>query len=157
MKTLIMGSFDPITLGHQYLIDQALARFENLTVCVMVNENKQTVFSLEQRLTMLNLIADNRFKTDCHNGWCYEYCQNNGIDLIIRGFRNSTDYAYETEMAVFNKSKCGVNTELIFTDYTIGAISSSDVKRRIDKGQAIDGYLDARIIAYIKKLSYKNR
>lgn len=157
MKALIMGSFDPITLGHQYLINQALARVEDLTVCVMVNENKRAAFSLEQRLAMLNLISCNNFKIDCYSGWCYEYCLNNDIELIIRGFRNSADYAYETEMAVFNKSKCGVNTELIYTDGTIATISSSDVKKRIESGQATDDYLDARIVAYIKKLSSENR
>lgn len=152
MKVLIMGSFDPITLGHQYIIEQTLGRYRDLTVCVMINEEKEPLFTPKQRTEMLRLIAEGKFEADYYNGWCYQYCIDNGIELIVRGFRNADDYAYETEMAVFNKKHCGVDTELIYTGSHVDAISSSEVKQRIINGLPINEYVDGKVCVYIKSL-----
>lgn len=155
MKVLIMGSFDPITIGHQFIIEQTLSRYQDLTVCVMVNEEKNPLFTPKQRVDMIHLIADGKFKVDYYDGWCYQYCIDNGIELIVRGFRNADDYAYETEMAVFNKRHCGVDTKLIYAGSHVDAISSSEVKQRIINGLPVDEYVDGIVSDYIYKLLKK--
>lgn len=125
-KALVMGSFDPITLGHVYLINQALALVEDVCVCVMINDAKLPRFTIEQRVDMINIaMSGSGITVDSYAGMCYEYCKEHGIDIIIRGYRNDDDLAYEREMAAYNKTHCGVETMLIMADEMHRELSSS--------------------------------
>lgn len=112
MKTAIYpGSFDPITLGHLNMIKRASKVFDRVIVCVMVNTEKNTMFTLEERLRQVRLVTQ-RFpnvETDCSDMLAAEYARSVGANVIVRGLRAVSDYEKECQMALVNKK---LNPEL---------------------------------------------
>ena len=105
MKALVCGSFDPITNGHVDLIKRTASLFDEVTVGIFVNSSKKYLFSEETRCSLAaESLADikNVSVKICH-GLVATYCKENGIDVIVKGVRNSKDYEYELEMAQANK------------------------------------------------------
>lgn len=150
MKVLVTGSFDPVTLGHMDIIERARALGGELLVCVMVNQDKHCLYTLDKRVAMLRLVLASDIVVDKYVGWCYDYCADNGIDLIVRGYRSERDLAYEEEMAAFNEQHCGVKTKLLKTNEKYLNVSSSVVKQRLASGEGLDKLLDKRIIEYLR-------
>lgn len=151
MKVLVSGSFDPPTLGHIALIKEAVKSYSEVVVCVMVNEEKTALFTLDERKTMLELCLNGTATVDAYSGMCYEYCLTNGIDAIVRGFRNADDYAYETEMAKFNKTMCGVDTLLLQLD-GLEYVTATKAREAIKKGTDLSYCVPRAIIDYIDGL-----
>lgn len=154
MKALVSGSFDPPTLGHIALIREAQKAYDEVVVCVMVNEEKTALFTLEERKAMLKLCLDDTIHVDAYSGMCYEYCMTNGIDAIVRGFRNADDYAYETEMAKFNKKMGGVDTVLLQLD-GLEYVTATKAREMIKNGGDTSKCLPHAIIKFIKDLTTK--
>lgn len=152
MKVLVSGSFDPPTLGHIALINEAQKKYDEVVVCVMVNEEKTALFSLDERKAMLKLCLDDAIYVDVYSGMCYEYCMTNGIDAIVRGFRNADDYAYETEMAKFNKKMGGVDTVLLQLD-GLEYVTATKAREIIKNGGDTSECLPRSVIDYIKELN----
>lgn len=154
MKALVNGSFDPPTLGHIALIREAQKAYDEVVVCVMVNEEKTALFTLEERKAMLKLCLDDAIYVDAYSGMCYKYCMTNGIDAIVRGFRNADDYAYETEMAKFNKKMGGVDTVLLQLD-GLEYVTATKAREMIKNGEDTSECLPHAIIKFIKDLTTK--
>lgn len=154
MKVLVSGSFDPPTLGHIALINEAQKKYDEVVVCVMVNEEKTALFTLDERKAMLKLCLDDAIYVDAYSGMCYEYCMTNGIDAIVRGFRNADDYAYETEMAKFNKKMGGVDTVLLQLD-GLEYVTATKAREIIKNGGDASECLPHAIIKFIKDLTTK--
>lgn len=158
MKVLVNGSFDPPTLGHIALINAAIKSYGEVVVCVMVNEQKTALFTLDERKTMLELCLGGTASVDAYRGMAYEYCLANGIDAIVRGFRNADDYAYETEMAKFNKNMCGVDTLLLQLDgfeYVTATKAREGIKNGTDLSYCVPHAIIDHI-ASLKEISSKN-
>lgn len=151
MKVLVNGSFDPPTLGHIALINEAIKSYGEVVVCVMVNEQKTALFTLDERKTMLELCLGGTASVDAYSGMAYEYCLDNGIDAIVRGFRNADDYAYETEMAKFNKKMCGVDTLLLQLD-GLEYVTATKAREAIKNGTDLSHCVPREIINYITSL-----
>lgn len=157
MKVLVSGSFDPPTLGHIALINEAIRVYGEVVVCVMVNEQKTALFTLNERKTMLELCLGGAAKVDVYSGMAYEYCLTNGIEAIVRGFRNADDYAYETEMAMFNKKMCGIDTLLLQLD-GLEYVTATKAREAIKDGADISYCVPRAVIDYIAMLNdAKNR
>lgn len=159
MKVLVNGSFDPPTLGHIALINEAIKLYGEVVVCVMVNEQKTALFTLDERKRMLELCLGGTASVDAYSGMACEYCLANGIDAIVRGFRNADDYAYETEMAKFNKKMCGVDTLLLQLD-GLEYVTATKAREGIKDGADISNCVPHTIIDYIaslKEISSKNQ
>lgn len=156
MKALVSGSFDPPTLGHIALIKEAQNVCDELIVCVMVNEEKTALFTLDERKTMLKLCLDEAVYVDAYSGMCYEYCITNGIDRIVRGFRNSDDYDYETEMAKFNKKMGGIDTILLQID-GLEYVTATRAREVIKSGGDTSDCLPRAVINFINDLNTKKQ
>lgn len=156
MKALVSGSFDPPTLGHIALINEAQKVCDELIVCVMVNEEKTALFTLDERKTMLKLCLSETVHVDTYSGLCYEYCITNGIDRIVRGFRNSDDYAYETEMAKFNKKMSGVDTILLHIN-GLEYVTATKAREVIKSGGDTSDCLPRAVIDFINDLNTKKQ
>lgn len=130
MTAVIPGSFDPVTTGHRNLVERAAGIFESVVVLVCVNFDKEYIFTHEQRLN----IARDAFcdlpnvRVEMHEGWLYEYLNANKPCVLVKGIRNSEDYAYEKRMAEFNFEKCGVET--LYLDAVTTEIDTSSTKVR---------------------------
>lgn len=140
-KCAVTGSFDPFTLGHKYVVKKALERFDYVYVVILNNENKVTRYSVDKRLRMAELSLTDykkRIKVEYYGGMTVDYCKNNGIETIYRGYRNPEDFEYEKNMARYNKENGDVDTVLVQAETSI---SSTDAKRIFDEGGNMEDYV----------------
>ena len=118
-KAIFTGSFDPPTLGHLDIIERASALFDTLTVGVIANPNKKSLFSVEDRVLMLKESVKGLGNVDvCHfEGLLAGFTSEGGYDVIVRGLRNSLDFDYEAPMERINgllSEKLGKRAETVF-------------------------------------------
>ena len=99
------GSFDPITNGHLDLIERSSRIFEGLTVALLINPEKQPLFSLEERLEMARGLTRGlaNVSVDAFTGLLVDYATQRGAKVIVRGVRAFSDYEYEFQMALMNR------------------------------------------------------
>jgi len=133
MRTAVYaGSFDPITLGHLWMVESACALFDELIVAVGVNPEKKYLFSLEDRLAMLRestAHCRNVRIASYENMFLVHYARQVGASFILRGIRNEQDYAYERGMRYVNAELDGnVRTIFMVPPRELVEVSSSFVK-----------------------------
>jgi len=99
------GSFDPITNGHVDIIRRGAEVFDRLIVLVAVNSEKKTLFSLEERIDLIQQVfADHpKVEVDRFEGLLVDYLRARGIRVVIRGLRAVSDFEYEFQMALMNR------------------------------------------------------
>src|SRR5262245_47874625 len=102
---IVPGSFDPVTNGHVDIIERAAKIFGRVTVAVVVNSAKQPMFSLEERVEMLqDVCADlSNVSIGSFEGLLVEYAQQQGARIIVKGLRAVSDFEYELQMALMNR------------------------------------------------------
>ena len=99
------GSYDPLTNGHIDIIERGLKIFDQITVAVLKNPAKTYLFTLEERLEILNKTfeANDRIKVDCFQGLLVDYLKNTGRNTVVRGLRAISDFDIEFQMALLNR------------------------------------------------------
>jgi pantetheine-phosphate adenylyltransferase len=99
------GSFDPPTRGHTDLISRSLALADQVIVAIATNPNKQPLFSVEERLTMLRAAMGNeaRIRYESFEGLLADFARKVGAHMIVRGLRAVSDFEYEFQMALMNR------------------------------------------------------
>jgi pantetheine-phosphate adenylyltransferase len=99
------GSFDPPTNGHLDLIRRASRLFSHVVVAALRNEGKAPLFTVEERLAMLQEAAADleNVSFDSFDGLLVDYARRRGSKLILRGIRAISDYEYELQMALMNQ------------------------------------------------------
>ena len=104
-RALYPGSFDPVTFGHIDLIDRARQIFDHVYVAVAVNNEKNPLFSVEERLKLLKQAVGNKkgVVVDTFDGLMVDYARSKKIGIIIRGLRATSDFDYEFQMALTNR------------------------------------------------------
>jgi pantetheine-phosphate adenylyltransferase len=108
MKTSIAiypGSFDPVTNGHLDLIERGEKMFDLLIVGVLLNADKQPLFSVSERVEMLREVTKQwpDVEVDVFDGLLVDYARKRGAGVILRGIRAVSDYEYELQMALMNR------------------------------------------------------
>lgn len=126
------GTFDPLTVGHMWMIEQGSLLFDELIVAVGVNPEKRCLFTLEQRLEMLRQstvhVAGVRV-TSFTNQFLMVYAESVGARFVLRGIRTESDYEYERVMRNINGDLHGaVTTVFLMPPRGIAEVSSSMVK-----------------------------
>lgn len=136
------GSFDPMTLGHLDIFHRAAEIFDEITVLVTGNPNKQSgLFSVHERVELIREVIDRpNIRVDFWSGLLVDYTSDNNIDAIVKGLRSSLDYEYELPMAQMNKRLSGIDTVMLLTDEKYGYISSSLCKEVAKYGGDISGF-----------------
>ena len=99
------GSFDPPTRGHTDLISRSLALADQVIVAIATNPNKQPLFSVEERLTMLRAATGNeaRVRYESFEGLLADFARKVGAHMLVRGLRAVSDFEYEFQMALMNR------------------------------------------------------
>ncbi len=133
MKTAVYpGSFDPVTYGHLDIIRRSAEIFDELTVSILDNKMKTPLFSVEERVRMLEEATKeySNIKIDSFSGLLVDYAGRNHIHVAIRGLRAITDFEYELQIAQTNKLLSGGKLETMFltTSLEYAYLSSSTVK-----------------------------
>lgn len=135
-KVIFPGSFDPITKGHISLISRAQSLFDHIIVVVIENKNKQPMFNLDQRVTLVRLALAEAGLKDVsvmtHDGLIVDFCQQQEVYFLLRGLRNSTDLAYEHNMSIHNNIlEPKIETVCLLTYQNYFHISSSAARELI--------------------------
>ncbi len=109
------GSFDPTTNGHLDLIGRSSHIFEHLIVALLVNAEKQPLFTIHERLEMLRVATEGmaNVSVDTFSGLLVEYAMHKQAQVIVRGVRAFSDYEYELQMALMNR-KLEPRVETVF-------------------------------------------
>ena len=146
------GSFDPITLGHLDIVRRAAGIFDKLIICVMVNAEKNPMFTLDERLAMVQkaTVQYENVEADTANMLLAEYARQKGANVIVKGLRVISDYERECQMALMNK-KINPALDTLFLPATEQHtyLSSSLVKELAKYGADLDGFVPQQIIADI--------
>ncbi len=143
------GSFDPITNGHLDIINRGLEVFDTLIVAVARNSEKNALFSIEDRVTMIReTLGDNpRLRVDSFHGLLIDYVARQEARVILRGLRAVSDFEYEFQIAQMNHSiNEDIETLFMMTAVPYGYLSSSIVKEMA----ALDGPIDPYVPPAVK-------
>ena len=150
-RAIIPGRFDPITLGHLDIIERSSRIFDEITVCVLVNPDKKTLFSIKERekliIKSISTIENcGKIVVDSHTGLLIDYMNQKNINIIIKGLRALSDYEYEIQMAFLNnKMAPNIETFFLMTTENLSYISSSSIKQIVKFGGKISGLVPSNI------------
>ena len=124
------GSFDPITLGHLDIFERAAAQFDEVVVAVLVNPNKLGMFTLDERIALIEECTTHlpHLRAESGQGLVVDFAKARGLTAIVKGLRSGTDFEYELQMAQMNRHVAGVDTFFVATTPQYSFVSSSLAK-----------------------------
>ena len=130
-KAIYPGSFDPLTLGHLDIIERSARIVDELVVGVLNNSAKNSLFSLDERVSMIKEMTDSmpNVTVTSFNGLLVDYMRKIDATIIVRGLRAVTDFEYELQMSQTNQ-KLDPNIETMFltTSIEYSYLSSTTVR-----------------------------
>jgi pantetheine-phosphate adenylyltransferase len=129
-KAIFPGSFDPITLGHQDIINRALPLFDEIVIAIGINADKKYMFSLEERKRFIEETFQNEPKISVitYEGLTIDLCHKINANFILRGLRNPADFEFEKAIAHTNRRLSKIETVFLLTAAKTSYISSSIVR-----------------------------
>ncbi len=125
------GSFDPITRGHEDVINRAAALFDKIIVSIGKNREKKHYFTIEKRIGFLKQVFDGnpKIEVDIYEGLTVDYCRKVGAQYILRGLRTSADFEFERSIGQVNKKLYPeIETVFFLTHPEYTALNSSVVR-----------------------------
>ena len=124
------GSFDPITKGHEDLIQRSLGFVDRIVVAVAVNVAKQPLFSFEERVALIReCVPDKRVEVQSFDGLLVDFAKRVGATVIVRGLRAVSDFEYEFQMALMNRNLVPhIETVFLVPAFDLTYLSSSLVR-----------------------------
>ncbi|GAA3951109.1 pantetheine-phosphate adenylyltransferase [Actinomadura viridis] len=142
-RVVCPGSFDPVTNGHLDIISRASRLFDEVVVAVLINKTKKGLFSIEERMEMLEEVTKEygNVKIDKWHGLLVDFCRQNDIPAIVKGLRAVSDYEYELQMAQMNHRMAGVETMFMSTNPLYSYLSSSLMKEIVKYGGDVSGLI----------------
>jgi pantetheine-phosphate adenylyltransferase len=152
-RAIYPGSFDPVTNGHLDVIDRARKLFDEVIVAVAHNDQKQPLFTLEERLEFLRGTIGKLEKVEIAplDGLLVDFAVARQATAVIRGLRAVSDFEFEFQMALMNR-KLEATVETIFLmpkeEYTY--LSSRIVKEIARLGGDVEEFLPAQVAAALR-------
>jgi len=131
IHAVLPGSFDPITYGHLDIIRRSAKIFDMVTVAVLINPSKNPLFSVEERVELINQVTTDlpNVNVDSFTGLLIDYLHKSGASTIVKGLRAVSDFEYELQMASINrKLDERIETFFMMTNNQYSYLSSSIVK-----------------------------
>lgn len=125
------GSFDPVTLGHMDIIKRASSLFDQLIIAVLNNRAKTPLFSVEERVKMLEEVTKDlpNVEVKSFGGMTVDFARECGANALVRGLRAITDFEYELQIAQLNRvMDPDIDTVFLTTNLKYAYLSSSSVK-----------------------------
>lgn len=154
-RAVYPGSFDPMTFGHLDIITRASEIFDILIVSVLDNNQKTPLFSVEERVKILEEATKHlpNVKVDSFSGLLVNYAAKNNLHVAVRGLRAITDFEYELQMAQANRklSDGKLDTVFLTTSLEYAYLSSSSVKEIA----SFDGDVSHAVPEFVAEQMYK--
>jgi pantetheine-phosphate adenylyltransferase len=119
-----------VTNGHLDIIGRSAGIFDDVIVAVLVNESKQGLFTIDERLDMLREVTKpyENVRVESFRGLTVDFCRAHDARVIVRGIRAVSDFDFELQMAQMNIGLAGVETLFMPTSPEASFLSSSLVK-----------------------------
>jgi pantetheine-phosphate adenylyltransferase len=130
-----------VTLGHLDIVERASAIYDEVTVAVLVNKKKSSLFTVDERMDLLRQVTEayGNVRVDSFHGLLVDYCRTKQIPVIVKGLRAISDFDYELQMAQMNHGLAGVETLFMTTNPLYSFLSSSLVKEVATYGGDVSG------------------
>ena len=136
------GSFDPITRGHEDLVNRSLGFVDRLIIAVAVSAGKSPIFSVEERVQLIKsaVPADSRIEVKSFDGLLVHFVKSMNANLLIRGLRAVSDFEYEYQMALMNRHLApSIETVFMVPSLDTTYISASMVREVARFGGDVSG------------------
>ncbi len=154
MKAIYPGSFDPVTLGHLDIIKRSAGIFDELIVGILVNNSKQPMFTMEERLMMLEESVKDipNVKVKTFTGMTIDFAKDNGAKVIVRGLRVISDYETEMQIAQVNRSiDPTIETMFLATGLEYSFLSSTIAKEVAYYDAGVEKLVPPIVVSKIKE------
>ncbi len=142
------GSFDPITRGHESVVQRAAKLFDKIIIAVGTNANKAGFFPLEKRLEWIKTTFKHLDNIEVQNyeGLTTDFCEEVGAQFLLRGIRTGADFEYERSIAQMNKAMMqNIETVFILTTPELTPISSTILRDIYKHGGDIKPFIPKAI------------
>ncbi|BBZ05125.1 phosphopantetheine adenylyltransferase [Mycolicibacterium chitae] len=141
------GSFDPVTLGHLDVFERAAVQFDEVIIAVLVNPNKKGMFTLEERIALIEESCRHlpNVRVESGRGLVVDFAKERGLTAIVKGLRTGTDFEYELQMAQMNRHVAGIDTFFVATAPSYSFVSSSLAKEVASLGGDVSALLPAAV------------
>ncbi len=144
---VIVGSFNPFTVGHDSVVTRVLPLFDRLVIGVVGDQvHKPDMPSAEERIKAIaDLYADEpRIEVKPYYGLAVDFAKAEGAQFIVKGVRNVKDFEYERDQADINRQLSGIETILLYAEPQLSAISSTMVRELQHFGVDVSEFLPKR-------------
>lgn len=148
-RAIYPGSFDPVTFGHIDMIERSAKIVDELVVAILVNSAKNPLFSVEERVSMLEEITGHvqNIRIMSFNGLLIDFAQEVDASIIVRGLRAVTDFEYELQIAQTNRIvNDRIDTVFLTTSLEYAYLSSTIVKEVASYGGDISHFVPEQLI-----------
>ena len=150
-KAVYTGSFDPVTLGHLDIIERSARLYSSLVVGVGVNSAKQSLFSTDERIELLQRVTRHlpHVSIERFDGLAVDFVRNQKARVMVRGVRPLTDIAAEFTMMMANRQlDTEIETVFLMADEVYAHVSSTLIKQIavLGHGRSLDRFVPSEII-----------
>ncbi|MBQ2395123.1 MAG: pantetheine-phosphate adenylyltransferase [Alistipes sp.] len=138
------GSFDPFTLGHAAVVEEALRLFDKVVIGVGDNISKRGLLDVEQRVALIRDIyaANPRVEVRSYSSLTGDFAEECGARAIVRGVRTTSDFEYEQNLAAVNRHLYpSLSTVILSTPAELSHISSSAVRELLSFGRDVSEFM----------------
>ncbi len=153
VKALYPGTFDPPTNGHVDLIQRGAKIFDSLIVAILVNPVKNPLFTVEERVEMLEEVASplGNVSVATFNGLMVDFARQQGATAVLRGIRAISDYEHEFQMALMNR-RLAPEIETVFLQPAgrYSFVSSRMVKEVFSFGGDVTGLVPPNVLKRLR-------
>ena len=159
MNAMYPGTFDPLTLGHEEIINRAAKLFDNLLVAVAVNSSKPTMFNIQDRLRLVEIVSSRypNVNFGSYEGLTIDFANTHNTNVIVRGVRNSSDFNYESQIAQMNNTMNNESESIFFiASDPFKSVTSSLVREVINLNGDYSKFVSQEVANFLNKIKAKS-
>ncbi len=148
------GTFDPLTSGHISIVRRALSMFDKIIIAVARETNKNTLFTLEERVNLVKASFPNQEKiiVEPFDGLLVNFAVAKNACALVRGLRAVSDFEYELQLALMNRKLCQeIETVFLMSSFQWMYISSTIVKSAASLGGNVHGLVSEPVLQAFRK------
>ena len=148
------GSFDPLTNGHVDIVLRSTNMFERVVVAVLVNPEKQPLFTPDERVTIIREVFHEypNVEVDTYNGLLVDYARRRRASALVRGMRAISDFEREFQMALMNRHlEPTLETVFMMPAEQYTYLSSRLIKEVFSLGGDVRGLVPAAVERWMRR------
>lgn len=141
---LYPGTFDPFTNGHLHILQRISAFFDRIVIAISTQSDKKPLLSIEQRVVLIKLLYHSmpQISVQSFDGLLVDFAQHIQANAIVRGVRNTQDFAYEQQLAAMNYELApNVETLLFMAHPSVAHVSSTWVRDIARQGGDVSAFV----------------